>query len=165
VGLFARDNAVPDADPPPELPGARDVARAGEPIGPEGPDPRFFDARKDKNAASNALRKVVDDLATCAYDVLTAPKEDAVLTYSDPLAIPGPQKTFYSINHDAACTGDGAVGNGWGYNATTKRVHVCGKACDDYRNTLRNAAGYAATYGQPSLAVPLFAHEKACAPK
>jgi hypothetical protein len=162
VGLFARDNAVPDTDPPPGLPGAVEVARAGEP-GPAAP--RFFDARKDKIAAANALRKIVDDLATCAYDVPTAPANDAVLTYSDPVAIPGPQKVFYAITRDAACTGNGAPGNGWGYNATTKRVHVCGKACDDYRNTLRTAAGYAAQYGQPSLAVPLFAHSAACAPK
>lgn len=167
VGLFARDNAVPDTDPPPELTGARDVARAGEPVDPAHPDPRFFDARKDKKAATSALRKVIDDLATCAYDVpaVDPSKDDAVLTYSDPVAVPGQQKTFYSINHDAACTGDTAAADGWGYNATKTRMFVCGKACDDYRTTLRTASGYAAAYGQTSLAVPLFAHEKACAPK
>ena len=168
VGLFARDNAAPDTDtdPPPELAGARDVARAGEPVGPAGPDARFFDARKDKAAATNALRKIVDDLATCAYDIPSdPPKDDAELTYSDPVAIPGRQKAFYSITHDAACTSGDAAGNGWGYNPTTKRVFVCGKACSDYRDTLRKAAAYAASYGQPSLAVPLFAHKAGCAPK
>jgi hypothetical protein len=163
VGLFARDNSVPKTDPPPVIPGAVEVSRAGE---PGAAAPRFFDARKDKREAANALRKIIDDLATCAYDdVPVNPGDDAVLTYSDPVAIPGPQKVFHSITHDAACTGDGAAANGWGYNATTKRVHVCGQACDDYRQTLRTAAGYAQQYGQPSLAVPVFAHSADCAPK
>jgi len=128
----------------------------------------LFDARKDKNQATDALRKIVDDLATCAYDIPVSdpPADDVILTYSDPTAIPAAnQPAFYSITRDAACTSDGANANGWGYNTTTHRIHVCGQACTAYRNTLRNAAGYAAQYGQPSLAVPLFSHRGACAPK
>jgi hypothetical protein len=162
VGLFARDNTLPDVPMPPIPPDSIEVSSGGQ----AGPPTRFFDARKNKIAASDALRKIVDDLATCAYDVPNDPGATSVLTYSDPIAIPaGGQKPFQTINHDAACTSDGAAGNGWGYNTTTKRVHVCGQACTKYRDTLRAAAAYAALYGQPSLAVPLFSHKAECAPK
>ena len=167
VALLARDQfIVPEPDPPPAVAGAQSLAESGA---PPGSGAHVYDARKDKNQASDALRKVVDDLATCAYETPAgseAPANDTVLTYSDPVAIPAAQqKAFYSITHDAACTSGEATANGWGYNPTTKRIFVCGKACDDYRNTLRTAAGYAAQYGQPSLAVPLFQHQAACAPK
>ncbi len=166
VALLARDQfVVPEPDPPPFLPGAQTLAEAGAPAGSGA---HAFDARKDKDQANDALRKIVDDLATCAYDVdpAKAPTDDVVLTYSDPVAIPAAnQPAFASIVHDATCTADGTTGNGWGYNATTHRIHVCGQACTSYRTTLRNAAGYAAQYGQPSLAVPLFAHQGECAPK
>ncbi len=161
VGLFARDNSAPDTDPAPEVPGALALAQSGKPPAAAGAP---FDARKNRTAAIDALRKIVDDLATCAYDVPADPGNDGVLTYSNPVPLPG-QRAFGSIVFDGACTSDGAAGNGWGYNATTKRVHVCGKACDDYRETLKTAAGYAAQYGQTALAVPLFAHHAGCAPK
>lgn len=166
VALLARDQfVVPEPDPPAALPGAQTLADAGS---VPGSTTHLFDARKDKNQATDALRKIVDDLATCAYDIPVSdpPADDVILTYSDPTAIPAAnQPAFYSITRDAACTSDGANANGWGYNTTTHRIHVCGQACTAYRNTLRNAAGYAAQYGQPSLAVPLFSHRGACAPK
>ncbi len=162
VAILARDQfIVPEPDPPPVVAGAQSVAEAGAPAGS---DARAFDARKDKTQAIEVLRKVVDDLATCAYDVPADLGDDAVLTYSDPVALPG-QPTFYPIPHDGACTTDGAPGNGWGYDPAAKRVYVCGQACTDYRNTLRKAAGYAAQYRQRALAVPLFAHKPACIPK
>ncbi len=164
VALLARDRfVVPEPDPPPVLPGAQTLADAGT---LPGSSTHLFDARKDKNQAIDALRKIVDDLATCAYDIAEAPPDDVVLTYSNPVAIPAAnQPAFSSITRDAACTSDGAAANGWGYNATTRRLHVCGQACTSYRDTLRTAAGYAAQYGQPSLAVPLFSHRGVCAPK
>ena len=164
VALLARDQFVtPEPDPPPFLPGAQTLAEAGAPAGSGA---HAFDARKDKDQANDALRKIVDDLATCAYDVATPPEPDRILTYSDPVAIPGlNQPAFVSIANDPTCTAAGTTGNGWGYDAATKRIHVCGQACTSYRSTLRNAAGYAAQYGQPSLAVPLFSHRGDCAPR
>lgn len=164
VAILARDQfIVPQPDPPPAVPGAQSVAEAGA---KPGSSARAFDARKDKTQAAEVLRKIIDDLATCAYDVTADPGNDAVLTYSDPVAVPAAQqKPFYSIGHDAACTTDGAVGNGWGYNATSKRIYVCGKACEDYRSILRKAAAFSAQYRQRALAVPLFAHKVNCAPK
>ena len=166
VALLARDLSVTDSDPPPVVPDAQAVAEAGA---PPGSGAHVFDGRKDKNQAIDALRKIVDELATCAYGSTEKPVADpgatSVLTYSDPVAIPGPQPTFHTIPHDAACTGNGAAGNGWGYDSVKKRVYVCGAACQTYRDTLRTAAAYAAQYSQPSLPVPMFAHKAECAPK
>jgi hypothetical protein len=161
VAILARDSFGPNTLPFPAVAGAQSLAEAGA---ASGTGAHAFDARSDKAQAGDALRKIVEDLATCAYDAAVAPGTDAVLTYSDPIAAPG-AKPFVSIAHDAACTSEGAAGDGWGYNATAKRIHVCGKACTDYRTTLRNAAAYSAQYGQAPLAVPLFAHQAACAPK
>jgi hypothetical protein len=162
VAVFGRDQFAPDTDPPPDVPGAEMVAEAGA---APGTGAHYYDARKDKQPALDALRKIIDDLATCAYDVPMDPGATAVLSYSDPLALPGPQPAFKTIAHDGACTSDGATGNGWGYNATLKRVFVCGDACQGYRDTLRTTAAYAAQYNQPSQAVPLFSHKADCTPQ
>lgn len=161
VALLARDSAVPDTNPPPPIPGAQALADAGRTPAPD----NVFDARKDKDEATRALRAIVDDLATCAYDLDTDPGDGAILSFSDPTAFPPLQNPLYTIAHDSACTPDNTAGNGWSYNAATKRVHVCGAACKSYRDVLKSAAGFGAAVNQPSLAVPLFAHKAGCAPK
>lgn len=161
VGLFARDYALPANSPAPAKSDL--VAAAGQVIPGQAGAGRWFDARVDKNSAQQGLRKIINDLATCAYDVAADPGADVVLSYSDPTAL---QKLVQTIKRDSSCTSDTVTtANGWGYNTTTKRVFVCGAACETYRSTLQTAAAYAGTYGQTSLAVPLFAHQAACAPK
>lgn len=165
VALLARDRFAPDTTPAPVIARAQEVAVAGRPPSTDINNPvRVFDARKNKDEAQNALRAIVDDLATCAYDVAEDPGA-GTLSYSDPTAIPGVQKAFYSVNRDNLCTSTGTAGNGYNYDTVTKRVHVCGKACADYRTVLKSAAAYGALYQQPALAVPLFAHKAGCEPK
>lgn len=166
VALLARDKSVPDTTPPPVIARAQEVAVAGRApsIDPANPV-RVFDARKDKEEAQKALRQIVDDLATCAYDVTEDPKVGAKLSYSDPTALPGVQKAFYTIDRDNLCTSAGTAGNGFNYDPVTKRIHVCGKACADYRTVLKSAAAYGALYQKPALAVPLFSHQPGCDPK
>lgn len=127
-----------------------------------------YDARKDKKAGLDAFRKVVEDLATCAYDVDTAPLDTDKLSYSDPLSLaqPGEAPKVATIAFNAACNSNTATAPGWGRDATNpKRVRVCGEPCTKYREVLKNAAGYAALYKQPALAVPVFIHKQGCEPK
>ncbi|MDB4943799.1 MAG: hypothetical protein JWP97_3333 [Labilithrix sp.] len=166
VGILARDKYVPDmGNAWPQDDAALLLAQKGDPAA--GPSARSYDSRNDQLVANDALRKIIDELATCAYDVDAAPAADAVLSYSDPTAL-GPAPAFYNIAHDAACTSNGGGGNGWGsapVQGTTKhRIYVCGDACTAYRDKLRTAAAYAAQYEQSSPAIPLFLYTPQCAP-
>lgn len=133
--------------------------------------PAAFDARRpaDKARGQDAFRRVVEDLATCAYDVepgIQPPAADAVISFSDPIPGPPSLKSVFTVKNDPACNADGANANGWGADATNnRRIRLCGQACTDYREVLKKAAAYAAQYSQPSLAVPVFAHDKDCGPK
>lgn len=127
-----------------------------------------YDARKDKKAGLDAFRKVVEDLATCAYDVDTAPLDTDKLSFSDPLTLaqPGEAPKATTIAFNAACNSNTATAPGWGRDAANpKRVRICGEPCSKYRDVLKNAAGYAALYKQPALAVPVFIHKQGCEPK
>jgi hypothetical protein len=152
VVLLARDD---DTQPPPtaeqELGPAHQLALAG---GSEG----AYDARTDKLLAQQGFQKLVADIATCAYDAPAALAPQTPLTYSDPVL-----GTTHTIAHDPACTEAGDAGNGWAQDGAG-RVYLCGDACGTYRTVLQTAAAFAAQHLQPSLAVPLFAHEPGCAP-
>ena len=180
VGVLARDATVtPIPATPPPLPGKDELAAAGA-------DPAAmqiaYDSRDNPSIAQNALRKIVNELGTCAYDVTTVgndatpPDNSYVLAYSDPIAV-GPA-TPHKILHNASCTTNGGAGDGWGsVTISTKaatpttpksvltRFFVCGQSCTDYRTTLMNAAAYNAIYGQQSPDIPLFAYKPECAPR
>jgi hypothetical protein len=124
------------------------------------------DARGTKKNAKDSFQQVINSLATCVYDVpeASAPATEDIVSFSDPL-LGGTTK----IEPNAACTAEGVAGAGWGYGASaspgTKRLFLCAESCTAYRNTLAQASDYALIYQQPPIAVPVFAHKKACAPK
>lgn len=175
VVMLARDTEVPgstvDAPLPVVVPGADAVALAGSPATAPSP-PGAYDARLagNKGRAQDAFRQIVEDLATCAYDVVppaVALGADDVLSYSDPVAIPPAQATTYTIPPAApgTCTKAGDTGNGWGVDATTpSRIRICGAKCGEYKSILKKASAWSLQYKEPSLAVPVFSHKKTCAP-
>lgn len=174
VIMLARDPDVAGSTAemplPPIVPGADAVALAGSPD--TAPTPLgAYDARAiaNKGRAQDAFRQVVEDLATCAYDVPgTALAPDAILSYSDPVAIPPAQPATFTIPPAAAgtCTKAGDTGNGWGVDGNVStRIRICGAKCDEYKAALKKAAAWSLQYKQPSLPVPVFAHKKDCAPK
>lgn len=152
---------------PPIPPAAIDIAAQGSVGG------IAYDARKAKSNGADAFRKVVEELATCAYDVddkADPPKDTDVLTYSDPLYVPAnpAAKPFESIPFNAGCNSNTATAAGWGRDAgNPRRVRICGEPCTKYREVLKTAAAYAAQTKppQPAIAVPVFIHKAACAPK
>ncbi|MBX3185902.1 MAG: hypothetical protein KF819_02760 [Labilithrix sp.] len=166
VGMFARQESEDLENLPPQ-PIADQMATAGSPLPAL---PRAFDARKEKAEGQNAFRRILDDLATCVYDVDTVPENSDVLAYSDPIAVTPPQESVYKITRDANCTTEAsaAAANGWGVDASDpaqRRVRVCGQACDNYREILKKAAAYGLQYNQKAIAVPIFSHKAGCAPK
>jgi len=175
VVMLSRDTEVPGSTVemplPVVVPGADAVALAGSPA--TAPSPLgAYDARLtgNKGRAQDAFRQIVEDLATCAYDLPTgvALGVDDVLSYSDPVAIPPAQVTTYTIPPAAAgtCTKAGDTGSGWGVDATTpSRIRICGAKCDEYKSALKKASAWSLQYKEPALAVPVFSHKKACAPK
>lgn len=176
VIMLARDPDVAGSSAevplPAVVPGADAVALAGSPAA--APTPLgAYDARAaaNKGRAQDAFRQVVEDLATCAYDVIPPALPlgaDDVLSYSDPVAIPPAQATTYTIPPAAAgtCTKAGDSGNGWGVDALTPtRIRICGAKCDEYKSALKKASAWSLQYKEPALAVPVFSHKKACAPK
>lgn len=152
--LLARDNQLPAEQP---LPGSFELAI-------EGGTSILYDARKDKAPAQDALQRVVNDLATCIYDVANAserPKAGDSLSYSDPITY-----STVVVPFDESCNGQGTGESGWGLDPSNpKRLFVCGTSCDDYRAVLRKAALYAQLSQQPATAVPIFAHAQGCGPE
>lgn len=171
VTMLARDpdaGGSAEAPLPAPVPGADAVAAAGSPSTLATPL-AAYDARAamQKGRAQDAFRRIVEDLATCAYDVSVPLGSDDVLSYSDPVATPPTQATTFTIPPAAAgtCTKAGDPGNGWGIApGNPTRVHVCGAKCDEYKGALKKASDWGLLYKQPSLAVPVFAHKKTCAP-
>lgn len=153
VLMLARDNQLP-ADT--VLPGANELAIGG------GTD-FAYDARANKSNAQDAFQRIVNDLATCVYDVPTAAERPAAgqsLSYSDPVA-----GSTVVLPFNASCNSQTANASGWGVDPTNdKRVYLCGDSCTGYRSVVRTAALYAAQNLQPALAVPVFAHKEGCAP-
>jgi hypothetical protein len=139
------------------------VFNAGNILATAGSDPAapqpLYDARFDKEPARQAFRAIVNDLATCVYDAPAPLLDSQVLSYSDPVT-----GTTVLIKHAAGCTSAKSTESGWGMEASTGRVVVCGAACTDYRHVLEIASVYPGQYLKPALAVPMFAHLAACAP-
>jgi hypothetical protein len=156
VLMLARDPSVVDASLP--VPGANDVAANGGTTA-------AFDARQSKAAAQTAFQTIVNDLATCVYDVTDAalrPKTGHVLSYTDPI---DPGAKTVSLPFNAGCTTEAAAGAGFGVDPTNdKRVFLCKDSCDAYRAVLRNASLYAAQNLKPAIAVPMFSHKAGCEP-
>jgi hypothetical protein len=123
-----------------------------------------YDARSDKGPAQDAFQTVVNDLATCVYDVpagATRPDSTATLSYTDPI---NPFATTKSLAFNAACNAEQVNGEGFGLDPTNdRRMYLCKASCDAYRGVLRNASLYAAQNGQSPIAVPVFAHKQGCA--
>lgn len=154
----------------PFLPEADALAVAGSLTSP--PLVAAYDARRpaDKARGQDAFRRVVEDLATCAYDVENpsdAPAAGDFVSFSNPVPLPPtPDQPTYVISHAPACNSASAAADGWGMDASNpRRVRLCGQACTTYRDVLKKAAFYANQYGQPALPVPVFAFKNECQPK
>lgn len=154
VLMLARD--TPNGDSKVIPPGANELAVAG---GTE----RLFDARESKAAAQDAFQTVVNDLATCVYDVnppQSRPGAESTLSYTDPIN-PGAKTTALKFN--GACTTEAIDGEGFGLDGTNpNRVYLCKASCEGYRSVLKTASLYAAQNGQAPIAVPVFTHNKGC---
>jgi hypothetical protein len=172
VIILTRDDSAggtADAPIPAVIPNAAAVAQAGSPTGLNLME---FDARTpaNKSKAQDAFRTVVEQIATCAYDIDPSQPPlgaDDNLTYSDPISIPPSQAALYVVKPAApgTCTTDGGPGDGWGAEATNpRRIHICGTSCTKYRDTLKKASVWSLQYQEPALAVPVFSHKKACTP-
>lgn len=142
-------------------PGLTALANAGS-VAPPNPD-----ARGTKKNAKDSFQQVINTLATCVYDVKNdgrAPTPEDTISFSDPLT----GATTKIPPGD--CTVEGAAGVGWGYSASnptpdTRRIFLCEASCSQYRATLAQASDFALIYQKPPIAVPIFAHKKACEPK
>ena len=154
VLMLARD--TPNGDNAVLPTGANELAANGGTV-------HVYDARESKSAAQDAFQTVVNDLATCVYDVSppqTRPDADSTLSYTDPIN-PAAKTTKLAFN--GACTTEQIDGEGFGVDATnTNRVYLCKASCEVYRNVLRTASLYAAQNGQSPIAVPVFSHLKGC---
>ena len=160
VLILARDvdDPAPPADSAPVVipDGAQTLAEAGG-------TGRVYDARKSKATAQDSFQAVVNDLATCVYDVVeaqTRPDAQSTLSYTNP--IDSTAKTT-SIAFNGNCTTEQVDGVGFGADPVNPtRIYLCRKTCDDYRDVLRTASLYAAQNGQSPIAVPVFAHKPSC---
>ena len=157
VLMLARNLAV--ANPAAAVPGSTELAVAGG-------TPGAYDARASKAPAQDAFQSIVNDIATCVYDVAdaaTRPKAGDVLTYSDPIE---PSAPTVSLPFNAACSTESVNGSGFGVDPLNdKRIFLCKASCDSYRQVLRLASLYAAQNLQPAIAVPMFSHKTGCEPK
>ena len=117
----------------------------------------------NKGPAKEGFQRVVERLATCVYDAPQngqALPDGGTLSYNDP-NLPS---LVRSIPHEPACTDGTQSVDGWG-RGDGGRIFVCGQACTDYRQTLKNAALLNLPFGQPPPAMPVFAHKPNCGPK
>jgi hypothetical protein len=125
------------------------------------------DARGTKKNAKDSFQQVINSLATCVYDVdddLKAPGAEDSVSFNDPLL-----GAVTKVPANTACNTDDVPGTGWGYGgkppAGKKRIYLCQDSCTKYRDVLAQASDFALIYQQPPIAVPIFAHKKACEPK
>jgi|GEM_PF-555203 len=156
VLMLARDLGNPNPDTSLAVPGSNELAVAGG-------TGQVYDARASKGPAQDAFQNVVNDLATCVYDVVppqTRPDAQSTLSYTDPI---DPAAKTATIAFNAACSTEQVVGVGFGLDATNpNRAYLCKASCEAYRNVLRTASLYAAQNGQSPIAVPVFAHKAGC---
>lgn len=117
----------------------------------------------NKAPAKEGFQRVVERLATCVYDApqnSQALPDGSTLSYNDP-NIPA---IVRSIPFDATCTDGTQPVKAWGRGAGG-RIFICGQACTDYRETLKNASLVNLPFGQPPPAMPVFGHKPNCGPK
>jgi hypothetical protein len=154
VLLLARNIQIMDVSMLP--PGAAELATAGGTL-------QAYDARGNKAVAQNAFQTVVNNIATCVYDVPDAasrPVAGDLLSYTDPI---DPTAKTQTLGFNAACSTEDVAGVGFGLDpGNPTRMYLCKGSCDSYRGTLQNASLYAAQNGQPPIAVPVFAHKAGC---
>ena len=154
VLMLARDLKVEDVSVLPL--GSNELAVAGD-------TKQVYDARSNKGPAQDAFQTIVNDLATCVYDVLppqTRPDAESTLSYSDPI---DPYAKTTTVGFNGACSTEQVDGVGFGLDgANPNRAYLCKASCEAYRTVLRTASFYAAQNGQSPIAVPVFAHKKGC---
>jgi hypothetical protein len=148
-----------------------DASNVGGPIPAGGPEiaaaggTNYTDSRTSPAPGQQLFQSIVNDLATCVYDVADAaarPKDGDILSYTDPI---DPAAPTTALTFNAACSTEGAAGTGFGVDpVNTTRAYLCKDSCDAYRNVLRTASLYAAQNSQPPIAVPVFAHKQGCGP-
>ncbi len=156
--LLLTPNTSGGGDTTSAVAGASELALAGGTLS-------AYDARANKGVAQNAFQAVVNDLATCVYDVsdpALRPAATDVLTYTNPI---DPLASTRTIGFNSACSSEAVAGVGFGVDPTeTKRLFLCKDSCDAYRSVLRNAGLYSAQNTMPAIAVPIFAHKEGCMP-
>ncbi|MDB4938855.1 MAG: hypothetical protein JWP87_5827 [Labilithrix sp.] len=154
VLMLARNTQIADVSTLP--PGAAELATAGATI-------QAYDARANKAPAQDAFQTVVNNLATCVYDVDDAaarPVSGDLLSYTNPI---DPTAKTETLAFNGACSSEDVAGVGFGLDpGDAKRMYLCKASCEAYRGTLRNASLYAAQNGQPPIAVPVFSHKAGC---
>ena len=134
---------------------AQTIAAAGTPL-VNGAVNYQFNATKitDKK---DALQKVINNLATCLYDVNAALDPTMTLSYANPLTA-----TEVDIAHVDACNGDAKGWTADTSDAAHPRVKLCGGACTDYQKVLSDTSTFTLLYSQSNEPVPLYAVTSAC---
>jgi hypothetical protein len=154
VLMLARNLQVADVSVLPL--GSAELAASGGTI-------QAYDARANKSPAQDAFQAVVNNLATCVYDVADAasrPVSGDTLSYTNPI---DPSAKTQTLAFNGACSTEDVAGAGFGLDpVNSTRMYLCKASCDAYRDTLRNASLYAAQNGQPPIAVPVFSHKAGC---
>lgn len=142
------------------------MALAGAPNLVGGNVPYEYDVPKDAAKKKAVLQAIINNLATCLYDVAAdsttgygAPPDTATLSYADPLT--AVEKKIEHLPAGATC----ATGSGWTLDTSDPshpRVQVCGQACTDYQTVLGNASSFTILYHQAALPVPLYSNTAEC---
>jgi hypothetical protein len=149
----------------PNVPGSNAFVPGSNELAVAGGTERVFDARSSKVVAQDAFQAVVNDLATCAYDVTGTtprPKQGDILSYTDPI---DPAAPTVNLAFNPTCSVEQSAGEGFGVDpVNASRVYFCKASCDKYRAVLRTAALYAAQNLQPAIPVPVFSHKQGCSP-
>ena len=118
-----------------------------------------YDARSNKGPAQDAFQTVVNDLATCVYDVIPprpVRMPTSTLSYSDPIDPPRRRRRSPSTGRAAR---SGRRRGLRPRRTNPNRVYLCKASCEAYRDVLRKASLYAAQNGQSPIAVPVFSHK------
>jgi hypothetical protein len=124
---------------------------------------KTFPAAYKTSDAQLKFQELVNDLATCVYDIdpASAPGPTDNVAFVDPLLLESTKLAF-----NASCAGEGAAGDGWGSAPVggKTRIFLCKNSCDKYRAVAKQAASFFLTFGQPSVPVPVYAYRSECTP-
>jgi hypothetical protein len=134
---------------------ARTIAGTGTPLVNGGVNYQFNAVKvTDKK---DVLQKIINNLATCLYDVAAPLDPTMTLAYANPLLA-----TEVDIHHVDACNRDTPGWTADSSDAAHPRVKVCGSACTDYQKVLSDTSTFTLLYNQVSEPVPLYAVTNAC---